>query len=105
WVTGQKGIAQTRIAYVESNTIRVIDSDGAGEENISATPNAMSPAWNPSGTLLTYSTFGATSRIMIVDVRTRQSRSLPNATPMNTNLTPVFSPDGSAIVYSHASET
>jgi TolB protein len=105
WVTGQKGIAQTRIAYVESNTIRIIDSDGAGEESISATPNAMSPAWNPSGTLLTYSTFGATSRIMIVDVRTRQSRSLPNATPMNTNLTPVFSPDGSSIVYSHASET
>jgi TolB protein len=105
WVTGQKGIAQSRIAYVESNTIRVIDSDGAGEESFSVTPNAMSPAWNPAGTLLVYSTFGATSRIVLLDVRTRQSRSFANATPMNTNLTPVFSPDGSAIVYSHASET
>ena len=104
WITGQKGIAQTRIAYVEANSIRVIDSDGAGEERVSVTPNALSPAWHPAGTMLVYSTFGAASRITLLDLRTGQSRPLTNATPANTNLTPVFSPDGSTIVYSHASE-
>jgi TolB protein len=104
WITGLKGIAQTRIAFVDGQRIRIVDSDGAGDEVTSITGNALSPAWNPSGTILTYSTFGTASRIMVYDLRTGRSRMLRNATPAHANLSPVFSPSGDNIVYSHADD-
>lgn len=104
WITGQKGIAQSRIAFVQGQRIHVVDSDGAGDEVTSIGGNAMSPSWNAAGTLLAYSTFGAASRIMVYDVRAGRSRTLRNATPSNANLSPVFSPDGASIVYAHADD-
>jgi TolB protein len=104
WITGQKGIAQTRIAFVDGSRIRLIDSDGADDQLTTITGNALSPAWNASGTMLAYSTYGTSSRIVIYDLRTGRSRVLRNATPSNTNLTPVFSPDGSSVVYAHADD-
>jgi len=104
WITGLKGIAQTRIAFVAGGRIHLIDSDGADDEATPVTGNAMSPSWNSSGTQLAYATFGTTSRIMVLDLRTGRSRVLHNATPIHANLTPVFSPDGSTIVYSHADD-
>ncbi len=103
WITGQRGIAATRVAFNRGSTIDVIDSDGADEITIPAAPNAISPAWNSTATLLTYSTWGVQSHIYVYDLRTGKTRML-NATPGNTNLTPVFTPDGGSIVYSHASE-
>ena len=104
WITAQKGIAQTRIAFMDGHRIRVVDSDGADEETTPVSGNALSPSWNPSGDLLAYSTFGTASRIMIYDVRTGRARPVRNATPGNSNLTPVFSPDGTSIVYAHADD-
>jgi TolB protein len=104
WITGLKGIAQTRVAFVEGPRIRIIDSDGADDETTQIVGNAMSPAWSPNGSQIAYSTFGTTSRIMVYDLRTAHSRVLRNATPTNANLTPVFSPDGASIVYAHADD-
>ena len=104
WITGLKGIAQTRIAFVAGGRIHLVDSDGADDEVTPVTGNAMSPSWNASGTELAYATFGTQSRIMVLDLRTGRSRVLHNATPIHANLTPVFSPDGSSIVYSHADD-
>lgn len=103
WITGQRGIAATRVVYARGTAIHVVDSDGAEDIAIPTAPNAMSPAWNPTGTMITYSTYGVQSRIHVHDLRTGRTRTL-NATPGFANLTPVFTPDGSAIVYSHASE-
>ena len=104
WITGLKGIAQTRVAFVQGARIHLVDSDGANDETTQVSGNILSPSWNPSGTLLAYSTFGASSRIMVYDLRTGRSRVLRNATPSHANLTPVFSPDGLSIVYSHADD-
>ena len=104
WITGLKGIAQTRIAFVSGQRIHLVDSDGAGDELTPVTGTAMSPSWNDSGTQLAYATFGTTSRVMVLDLRTGHSRVLHNATPSHSNLTPVFSPDGASIVYSHADD-
>lgn len=104
WVTGQKGIAQTRIAFVDGPRLRVIDSDGAEDAVTTIGGQALSPAWNPSGTMLAYSTYGTASRVVVYDLRTARSRVLRNATPANTNLTPIFSADGASIVYAHADD-
>lgn len=104
WITGLKGIAQTRVAFVQGQHIRIIDSDGADDEATQISGNAMSPSWSPNGSQITYATFGTASRIVIYDLRTGHSRVLRNATPSHANLTPVFSPDGASIVYAHADD-
>ena len=104
WITALKGIAQTRVVYVAGKSIHIIDSDGADDEVTSVTGNAMSPAWNFAGNEIVYSTFGASSRIVVLDLRTGKSRVLHNATPTHANLTPVFAPDGASIVYAHADD-
>jgi TolB protein len=104
WITGQKGIAQTRIAFAAGQHIRIVDSDGADDEATPVTGNAMSPSWNATATQLVYATFGTSSRIVVLDLRTGHSRALHNATPSHANLTPVFAPDGATIVYAHADD-
>ena len=104
WITGLKGIAQTRVAFVAAQRIHVVDSDGADDEITQVSGNAMSPSWSGVGSQLAYATFGTTSRIMVYDLRTGHSRLLHNATPSHANLTPVFSPDGLSIVYAHADD-
>jgi TolB protein len=104
WITGLRGIAQTRIAFVVAQRIHVVDTDGADDEVTQVSGNAMSPSWNAAGNELAYATFGTSSRIMVYDLRTGHSRVLHNATPSHANLTPVFSPDGASIVYAHADD-
>ena len=103
WVTGQRGIAQSQIAFIRGNVIRVIDSDGHGERAIPVTGAAMSPAWHPSGTIIAYNTFGPGSHIVLHDLRTGRVREF-GAQRNTTNLTPVFTPDGRSIVYSVSTE-
>lgn len=102
-ITGQRGIAQTRIAFVRGNVIRIIDSDGQNEVALPSVGASMSPAWNPTGTMLVYNTFGPESRIIIYDLRTGRTRDF-GAQRNVTNITPVFTPDGKSVVYSLSSE-
>ena len=104
WITGLKGIAQTRVAFVQGSLVHIVDSDGADDETTKVAGNVLSPSWNSSGTQLAYSTFGTSSRIMVYDLRTGHSQVLRNATPSHANLTPIFSPDGASIVYAHADD-
>jgi len=95
WMTGQRGIAATRIAYIRGTgkaaAIRIVDSDGAGEITVPTDENGISPAWHPSGTMLAYSTYGdVASRIVLFDLTTANSRTLTTA-PRNTQyITPNF---------------
>jgi TolB protein len=103
WITGQRGIAQSRIAFIRGEVINVIDSDGEMEQTLQVVGPPKSPAWNPTGTVLTYSTFGPDSRIVLHDLKTGRTRdfgSQRNTTPM----TPVFTPDGKSVAYSLATE-
>lgn len=105
WITGVRGIAQTRVLYVRGGRVYVIDSDGYGERAVSGSGTALSPAWHPSGRYIAYSQF--TSRgtsIVVRDLASGQSRTL-TTTPGGLNITPTFSPDGNSIVYAHGEES
>lgn len=103
WITGTRGISQTRIAFIRSNVVRVIDMDGAEEHALPMVGAALSPAWHPDGQRMAYNTFGPESRIVLHDLRTGRSRDF-GAQRNVTNLTPTFTPDGRSIVYSISTE-
>lgn len=104
WITGQRGIAQTRIAFIRGSAVRVIDSDGHEEREIPVQGAAMSPAWHPTGGMIAYNTYGPESRIFIHDLRTGRTRDF-GAQRNSTNVTPSFTPDGKSISYTIATES
>jgi TolB protein len=103
WITGQPGIAQTRIAFIRGHVVRVIDSDGENEQPLPAASTAMSPDWSPDAATITYSTFGPESRIVLHDVGTARVRDF-GAQRNTTNVTPAFTPDGKSVAYSLSTE-
>lgn len=99
WVTGEKGIAQSRIVYIQGGKARVVDSDGANDHAVTSSGAALSPAWHPNGRAIVFSDFGDTgTQIAQLDLTTGRT-SLLKASPRGLNITPVFTPDGSKIVY------
>jgi TolB protein len=101
WITGERGIAQTRIAFERGRQLWVIDSDGEGEVAIpTGGEPPMSPAWHPDGRRLAFNTYGAGARIVVHDLVTRRSRTA-STTGGGVNQTPAFSGDGRWMVYAH----
>jgi tol-pal system beta propeller repeat protein TolB len=99
WLTGKRGHAATRIAYVRDNRLHVIDSDGANDRPVTHSGTALSPSWHPSGQALVFSELrdGGT-RIAEVELPTGRVDFLA-AAPRGLNITPVYSPDGDHIVF------
>lgn len=97
WITGQRGIAQTRIAFTRSGRVWTTDSDGANVTPV--TPSGMSPQWLPSGRGLVYSILdGVRNPIMRVDLATGAQRVLVSEAGVEHSA-PVVSPDGRTLVY------
>src|SRR5919109_1821487 len=49
WITGTRGAAQTRVAFIRGGRVYVVDSDGHGERAISEAGTALLPTWHPPG--------------------------------------------------------
>ncbi|MEO7520499.1 MAG: hypothetical protein ABIW79_01655 [Gemmatimonas sp.] len=102
WVTGQRGIAATRVAYVRDSRIWTVDSDGANPRAV--TSQGMSPQWLPNGRALAYSVnLGVRDPIMITDLSTGAQRTLTSANGMQ-DLAPAVSRDGRTLVFTRVSE-
>jgi TolB protein len=105
WSTGQKGIAATRVAYVRGTGIRIVDSDGADEITVPTEENGATPAWNLAATQLVYATFGPSSRLWTLDLASGRSRSLLGPARNIAFMSPVFTRDGSSILFGRATES
>ena len=99
WITGTRGMAASKIAFIEGTKLKIVDSDGANEHTIPTVGAALSPAWHPSGRYLVYvdADDGGT-RIAQVDLRTMKPQ-LFSASPRGLNITPVYTKDGKNIVW------
>jgi TolB protein len=108
WITGVRGIAATRIAYVQgvrNGRLYVIDSDGAFPTAVANEAGVMSPNWHPKGTHIVYSVIGSRGccQIYVMDLSSGTARQIPVGGGLNS--TPVFAPDGAVIVYTHGEES
>lgn len=102
WITGERGIAATRIAYTREGQIWVVDSDGANARAV--TPRGLSPSWHPSGRYVAYHIIDdANIRLSVTDLVTGAQRSLTNVKGAN-DITPAISPDGRSVVFSRSVE-
>jgi TolB protein len=102
WIVGQRGIAQTRIAFTRGGRVWVVDSDGANVTPVTA--SGMSPQWLPSGRGLVYSVLdGTRNPIMTTDLATGTQRILVAAAGVE-HTTPAVSPDGRLLVYARGTD-
>ena len=105
WITGQRGIAATRIAFVDGTKLKIIDSDGANERTIPTAGAALSPAWHPSGRYIVYvDADDRGTRIATVDLRTMKPR-LFGPSSRGLNITPVYTRDGKNIVWASGGDS
>jgi TolB protein len=105
WITGTRGISQTRIAFVRGGRIHVVDSDGAMDRPVSPAGGALSPNWHPNGDAVAYSMFGERgTEIRVLDLVTNRERRL-SGTSRGLNITPDWTPRGDSIVYAHGEES
>jgi len=103
WITGRRGIAATRIAYVAGGLIRVVDSDGENDRAVTTRGTSLSPAWHPNGRRLVYSRMSNVgTQIQQLDLETGRERSMSST---GLNITPIFSVDGRNILYSTGDES
>jgi TolB protein len=99
WVFGKRGIAQTRIAYVNNGELKIVDSDGAETRAITTGRGALSPAWSPNGGSVVFTVLGnAGTQVQELDVRTGRTRRVSQIRA-GLNITPVYQPGGHAILY------
>ena len=106
-VTGQPGIADTRILFLnEDKRIWRVDSDGA--ELVATTPagvTAMSPAWSPDGSRLAYMQLAKDGlKPIVVQTMAGGARTVLPSTGTTQNITPVFSPDGKTLLFARMSD-
>lgn len=109
WVTGQRGVAATRLLYVERGTRRVhrVDSDGYGVVPVSRGGGAaLSPAWAPDGSRFAYTLQGddGLAPVYIQDAAGGAPRAVPGTVGIGQQLTPAFSPDGRSLVFARLTE-
>lgn len=101
---GPRGVAATRIAYTRGQQLRMVDSDGANDVAVPADSNALSPAWDPTGTRIVYNTYGGDARIIVINLLTGQSITVQRKIWNTSPTTPVFAPDGNSIIYARSDD-
>lgn len=108
--TGEPGLFQTRIAYIEESgpptarikRISIRDIDGTADKYLTPGDSpAMTPRWAPDGSRLAYTSLGGGRlHVRLIDVATGDNR--PLLEDGSITFAPAFSADGNQIVFSTA---
>jgi tol-pal system beta propeller repeat protein TolB len=105
WLTGVRGIAATKIAFVDGTKLKIVDSDGANERILPTVGAALSPSWHPSGRYIVYcDADDQGTRIAQFDLRTMKTQLLRSSS-RGLNITPVYTKDGKSIVWASGGDS
>jgi TolB protein len=103
WITGQRGINQTRVLFVRDQRLWTVDVDGAGLNAVPGVGSALSPTWHPSGRYIAYMDLSNDgTHVSVRDLVSGSSRRIPDRG--GSNITPAFSPDGSTLVFASGND-
>ncbi len=106
--TGDRGIAQSRIAFVSDKTrfkeIYVMDYDGYNPRAITGDRSInLSPRWTPDGKWLAYTSYkDANPNLYVLDLMT--SRRWRMASFPGINISPSWSPDGDWLAFTSSKD-
>ena len=96
-ITGTRGIARTRVLFERGGRLWTIDSDGQGETPLASAATPGSASWHPNGRAITYFTYRP-SQIVVQELGGRPRTIAGGA---GVYISPVFTPDGASVLYSH----
>ncbi|MEY2733304.1 MAG: hypothetical protein RL340_363 [Gemmatimonadota bacterium] len=98
WVTGQQGVAATRLLFVRGGTLWQVDADGENAMPVAGVGAALGPTWHPNGSVIAWTELGdAGSRILMRDLSSGRTTVMSGRA--SANLSPAFAPDGSQLAY------
>jgi TolB protein len=107
-ITGQSGIASTRLLFLNHDDKRIwrVDSDGANQTPVTpAGVLAMSPAWSPDASRFVYTQFNSDgTKPVVVQEWATGRRTTVAGTAGAQYLTPMFSPDGRQLIFARMGE-